>query len=147
MANTKSKDKGLSKEKKSKPVANRNQFDELITDCDQLVDDKDIIISQRDIEELILVIRGHQVLIDRDLAMIYGVETRSLNQAVKRNIRRFPERYRFQLTKDVDAKGQVTGMIMPMTCPCGIRTVSQKSKFIGENFVYSYIRGTEHLIY
>ena len=52
MANKKSKDKGLSKEKKSKPVANRNQFDELITDCDQLVDDKDIIISQRDIEEL-----------------------------------------------------------------------------------------------
>ena len=100
MANKKSKDKGLSKAKKSKPVANRNQFDELITDCDQLVDDKDIIISQRDIEELILVIRGHQVLIDRDLAMIYGVETRSLNQAVKRNIRRFPERYRFQLTKD-----------------------------------------------
>ena len=40
------------------------------------------------------------MLIDRDLAMIYGVETRALNQAAKRNSARFPERYRFQLTKE-----------------------------------------------
>ena len=61
---------------------------------------RDKSLSQYDIEKLILTIRGKQVLIDRDLAMIYGVETKALNQAAKRNSARFPERYRFQLTKE-----------------------------------------------
>jgi len=50
------------------------------------------------VEKMIQVIRGKQVLIDRDLARLYGVETKALNQAVKRNIERFPERNCFQLT-------------------------------------------------
>lgn len=45
-------------------------------------------------------IRGKQIMIDRDLADLYGVETKVLNQAVKRNMERFPERFRFQLTKE-----------------------------------------------
>ena len=49
------------------------------------------------IESLILTIRGHKVLIDADLASIYDVETRTLNQAVKRNIERFPEDFLFHL--------------------------------------------------
>ncbi len=53
-----------------------------------------------DIESKILVIRGQHVMIDRDLAELYGVETRSLNQAVKRNIERFPEEFYFQLNKE-----------------------------------------------
>ena len=52
------------------------------------------------IESLIRVIRGQQVMIDSDLAMLYGVETRTLNQAVKRNNKRFPEDFMFQLTQD-----------------------------------------------
>ncbi|MBO7160099.1 MAG: ORF6N domain-containing protein [Paludibacteraceae bacterium] len=52
------------------------------------------------IENLILNIRGKQVMLDRDLARLYGVETKVLNQAVKRNIERFPERFMFQLTDD-----------------------------------------------
>ena len=48
----------------------------------------------------ILTIRGVQVMLDRDLAELYGVPTKALNQAVKRNIERFPERFMFQLTKD-----------------------------------------------
>ena len=52
------------------------------------------------IESLIRVIRGQQVMLDSDLAMLYGVETRTLNQAVKRNIKRFPEDFMFQLTKE-----------------------------------------------
>ena len=52
------------------------------------------------IEYLIHTIRGQQVLVDRDLAMLYKVETKVLNQAIKRNIERFPERFRFQLTKE-----------------------------------------------
>ena len=54
---------------------------------------------QLDIESKILVIRGQQVMIDRDLAELYGVETKVLNQAVKRNIERFPEDFCFQLNK------------------------------------------------
>jgi len=52
------------------------------------------------IENLIHVIRGKQVMLDRDLAQLYGVETRVLNQAVQRNIERFPGDFMFQLSKD-----------------------------------------------
>lgn len=52
------------------------------------------------IQNKIIVLRNQQVMIDRDIAELYGVEIRTLNQAVKRNIERFPERFMFQLTKD-----------------------------------------------
>ena len=52
------------------------------------------------IENLIHVIRGKQVMLDRDLARLYGVEARALNQAVQRNIERFPEDFMFQLSKE-----------------------------------------------
>lgn len=52
------------------------------------------------IENLIHVIRGKQVMLDRDLARLYGVETKALNQAVKRNMERFPEDFMFQLSKE-----------------------------------------------
>ncbi|MBR3522488.1 MAG: ORF6N domain-containing protein [Prevotella sp.] len=48
---------------------------------------------------MIRVIRGQQVMLDFDLAFLYGVETKALNQAVKRNINRFPEDFMFKLTK------------------------------------------------
>ena len=56
-------------------------------------------LSQYDIEKLIVTVRGEQVLIDQDIARIYGVTTSRLNQQAKRNIARFPESFRFQLTK------------------------------------------------
>ena len=46
------------------------------------------------------MIRGKQVMIDRDLAELYGVETKRITEAVKRNIELFPEEFRFQLTRD-----------------------------------------------
>lgn len=52
------------------------------------------------IENLIHIIRGQQVMLDSDLARLYGVETRRLNEQVKRNIDRFPEDFMFQLTKE-----------------------------------------------
>jgi len=52
------------------------------------------------IEAKIFTIRGKQVMIDRDLAVLYGVETKRLNEQVKRNEERFPPRFRFQLTKE-----------------------------------------------
>ncbi|MDQ7004814.1 MAG: ORF6N domain-containing protein [Ghiorsea sp.] len=51
------------------------------------------------IQNRIFTIRGLQVMVDRDLAELYQVETKALNQAVKRNFTRFPEQFRFQLTK------------------------------------------------
>ncbi|OUS00211.1 hypothetical protein A9Q84_03230 [Halobacteriovorax marinus] len=50
------------------------------------------------IKEMIYVIRGQKVMLDSDLAKLYGVETRVLNQAVKRNIKRFPEDFMFRLS-------------------------------------------------
>ena len=57
-------------------------------------------ITTKGIESRILTIRNQQVMIDRDLAELYGVETRILNQTVKRNIERFPENFMFQLTRE-----------------------------------------------
>ena len=51
------------------------------------------------IESLIYEIRGQKVMLDRDLAKLYGVETKVLNQAVKRNLKRFPEDFMFRLTQ------------------------------------------------
>ena len=52
------------------------------------------------IQSLIYEIRGQRVMLDFDLAMLYGVETRALNQAVKRNQNRFPEDFMFQLSRE-----------------------------------------------
>ena len=52
------------------------------------------------IQNKIYEIRGQKVMIDRDLAEMYGVQTKALNQAVKRNIERFPEDFMFQLTTE-----------------------------------------------
>lgn len=60
----------------------------------------DIEISEVTIKNLIYVVRGQQVMLDSDLAMLYQVETKVFNQAVKRNIERFPKKFRFQLTKE-----------------------------------------------
>ena len=52
------------------------------------------------VESKIFMIRGKQVMIDRDLAELYGVETKRITEAVKRNIERFPDAFRFQLTAE-----------------------------------------------
>ena len=67
-----------------------DQSEEVVANCDH----KNI-----DIKSMIRVIRGQQVMLDFDLAMLYGVKTSALNQAVKRNIGRFPDDFMFQLTK------------------------------------------------
>ena len=59
----------------------------------------DLIPSER-IEKAIYLIRGEKVMLDRDLASLYGVETGALNRAVKRNLQRFPPDFMFQLTAD-----------------------------------------------
>ena len=64
------------------------------------------ILKQTEIETLIYEIRGQKIMLDRDLASLYGVSTGNLNKAVKRNIERFPERYMFQLTSEENLKFQ-----------------------------------------
>jgi hypothetical protein len=53
---------------------------------------------ERHVTQSIIVLRGYRVILDRDLAEIYGVTTGRLNEAVKRNARRFPEDFMFRLT-------------------------------------------------
>lgn len=64
-----------------------------VANCDQLPETIDI-------QPMIRVIRGQQVMLDNDLATLYSVETRRLNEQVKRNIERFPDDFMFQLTKE-----------------------------------------------
>jgi len=58
------------------------------------------LIPQEAIQSKILVLRGKKVMLDRDLAILYEVPTRRLNEQVKRNIKRFPEEFMFQLTNE-----------------------------------------------
>jgi phage regulator Rha-like protein len=58
------------------------------------------VVPVEQIEKTIVLIRGQKVILDSDLAHLYGVETGMLNRAVKRNIERFPEDFMFQLTTD-----------------------------------------------
>ena len=85
---------------KKEPVAICDQSKIDVTKCD-------INKVVNNIESLIKVIRGQQVMLDKDLATLYGVETRTLNQAVKRNIQRSPSDFRFQLTMEECSKSQI----------------------------------------
>jgi len=66
----------------------------------QHITERDHVGFTNNIESLIKVIRGQQIILDRDLARLYQVETSQLNRQVKRNIERFPEDFMFQLTKE-----------------------------------------------
>jgi hypothetical protein len=59
-----------------------------------------VIISSTDIEKRIFIIRGQKVMLDADLAKLYGVETFNLNKAVKRNLDRFPDDFMLQITQE-----------------------------------------------
>jgi hypothetical protein len=58
----------------------------------------DVRLSTEDVSARICIVRGKRVMLDRDLATLYGVETKVLNQAVRRNLGRFPDDFMFQLT-------------------------------------------------
>jgi hypothetical protein len=61
---------------------------------------KEIVLEEASANDKIFTIRGKQIIIDKDLAELYGVETKRINEQVRRNIDRFPESFRFRLTKD-----------------------------------------------
>ena len=86
--------------------------------------------SKLKIEDRIFTIREKQVMLDRDLAQLYQVETKQLNRAVKRNIERFPDNFMFQLT--------------PSECSrCQIGTLNIKQ---GQNIKYMPYAFTEYVI-
>jgi hypothetical protein len=72
------------------------------------------------IEHMILFVRGQKVMLDRDLAELYGVETRVLNQAVRRNMRRFPPDFMFQMTPQEFAQWR-SQIVMSKTEKMGLR--------------------------
>lgn len=80
-------------------IINYDQSKEVVANCDHLEKDKPTL-SQHDIEKLIITVRGEQVLIDQDVARLYGVTTKRLNQQANRNSARFPSNFRFELTKE-----------------------------------------------
>ena len=73
----------------------------------ELVTNRDQLVVVDNIESLIKVVRGQQVMLDKDLAALYGVETRVLNQTVKRNIERFPDDFRFKLSREECLRSQI----------------------------------------
>ena len=85
---------------KKEPVAICDQSKIDVTKCDNHE-------LAGNIEPLIKVIRGQQVMLDKDLASLYGVETRVLNQTVKRNIERFPDDFRFELSREECLRSQI----------------------------------------
>ena len=90
-------------------MANNINNNKPVTICDQ----SKIDVTKCDnhelagnIEPLIKVIRGQQVMLDKDLATLYGIETKVLNQTVKRNIERFPDDFRFELSREECLRSQ-----------------------------------------
>ncbi|MCR5407810.1 MAG: ORF6N domain-containing protein [Bacteroidales bacterium] len=74
----------------------KEEKQELVANCNRL--------PHVSAEDKIFTIRDTQVIIDRDLAELYGTQTFRLNEQVRRNIKRFPESFRFQLTKEETAE-------------------------------------------
>ena len=101
-------------------------------------------IDRINIESLIRIVRGQQVMLDSDLAMLYGVETKRLNEQVKRNLNRFPEDFMFQLTQDeaVRSRSQIAtlndeGMLLRSQ----FATSNEKDNLLKSQFVTSNGRG------
>lgn len=80
------------------------------------------LVPQQLIENKIFIVRGKKVLLNSDLAVLYGVETKMLNRAVKRNMERFPEDFMFQLTKEEYAE--------LLRCQFGTLKRGQHSKYL-----------------
>lgn len=90
---------------------------------------KDLVVAEI-IEQKIYLIRGQKVMLDRDLAVLYGVPVGALNQAVKRNKKRFPEDFAFRLTKDenIGLRSQFA-------------TLTEENGALKSQFVISKVRG------
>lgn len=91
--------KNIKKKDSQEVVANCDYPKEVVANSDH-PDNGELTLSQHDIEKLIITIRGEQVLIDQDIARLYNVTTKRLNEQAKRNSARFPSNFRFELTEE-----------------------------------------------
>lgn len=97
-------------------------------------------VSPYAVDDVILTIRGHKVIFDRDLAMLYGVEVKRLNEQVKRNRERFPDDFAFQLTAQ-----EVTDLKSQFATASTQRSRSQIATLKrGHNIKYRPYAFTEH---
>lgn len=85
------------------------------------IEEKTALISAAGIENRIYTVRGVQVMIDRDLASLYEVETRTLKQAVRRNLEKFPEDFMFRLTKK-ESNYLISSGVSQSVIPSGYNT-------------------------
>ena len=95
-------------------------------------------LTNVNIESLIRIVRGQQVMLDFDLAMLYEVETKTLNQAVKRNIERFPDDFMFQLTKS--ELGTLRSQIMTSISIEKQRNINWTSQIVTSKFAKMGLR-------
>jgi hypothetical protein len=92
------------------------------------------------VDDVILTVRGHKVILDRDLAMLYGLEVKRLNEQVKRNRDRFPDDFAFQLTMQ-----EVTNLMSQFATASAQRSRSQFATLKrGHNIKYRPYAFTEH---
>ena len=117
---------------------------ELITTKEQSTDNQFL-----QIEPLIRTIRGQQVLLDSDLAILYGVETKRLNEQVKRNIERFPDDFMFQLTKVelINLKSQIATSSAIENSPRSQIATSSQEVSLKSQIVTSSHGGVRYLPY
>ncbi len=78
------------------------------------------IVPQEILESKIMIVRGHKVMLDRDLAVLYGVSTGALNQAVTRNLSNFPSDFMFQLTQ-AEVKNWISQIVISNSHKMGLR--------------------------
>lgn len=97
-----------------------------------------IVPQPETLAELVHLIRGEKVLLDSDLAMLYGVEARALNQAVKRNLERFPPDFMFHLTsseaEDVRRSRSQSVTLTSGTAANSSQTVMSSGKHRGRSY-------------
>lgn len=93
--------------------------------------EKTVLVSEEKILNRIYVIRGKKVMLDRDLAEMYGVVTGHLNRAVKRNLRRFPDDFMFRLTENEYQSLISQSVISNLKCQSGISSSEAKAAWGG----------------
>jgi len=94
---------------------------------------KELIIPSEIILNKILLLRGYKVMLDRDIAELFGVSTKRLNEQVKRNLIRFPSHFMFELTKD--EKDEVVAKCDHQN---NLEMLSCHFKMIPNNFIVKY---------
>ena len=91
-----------------------------------------VVLKPENIAQLVLFIRGEKVILDRDLASLYGVTTKALNQGVRRNAARFPADFIFQLTKEEyeASRSQFVTLSSRSPAPSKLGAASLRSQFV-----------------